>query len=473
MSPKTPPTKVQWTVLIYMAGDNNLSEEMVYSLTQAKEALTNNDDKLSVLAQFDPAGVRAQTRRYRLRPPPETPKGTALNEDAEVTGWTANETDTGEAQNLLDFVRWGMSACPAEHYLLVLVGHGSGTDNDYLLRDENPGNGLTIPGLRDVFVQLTADGRSIDILGFDTCLMSMAEVCFELLRTNVTYMVSSEGFAPNSGWPYKSILKILADKIRQEGDARADWLAMQIVEQYKEFYEPYVNGGISVDQSVLEVKKIDDVKRQMIGLVDILLNEFDNNELDYSTPDKPKPKQNALLLAHWETQSYGGEVFVDLYDFCKRLAVRYNEAAGYSGSKEPGELVAKCVDVQNAIARLVKKSCAAGPAFQYSHGLSIYFPWAIHAPNYGNLAFPRETRWLDFLDRYHKKTRRERRSTGELEPPFRYSTPWNKGRDGYVESMRNPPTAPYSDCAPVNQLGLQPAPPAETKTPKERTTKTK
>ncbi|HJY30840.1 MAG TPA: hypothetical protein VJ306_22590, partial [Pyrinomonadaceae bacterium] len=65
MTAENPP-KLKWTVLLYMAGDNNLSEECVYSLTMIREALPENSTKLAVLAQFDPAGVRAQTKRYRL-----------------------------------------------------------------------------------------------------------------------------------------------------------------------------------------------------------------------------------------------------------------------------------------------------------------------------------------------------------------------------------------------------------------------
>src|SRR5689334_7158857 len=243
-------TRRKWTVLIYMAGDNNLSEECVYSLTEIKQALPANYDKLAVLAQFDPAGVRAQTKRYLLRSPQTT-----LQQDADATRWKAQETDTGEPQNLLEFLRWGISQYPADHFMVVLVGHGSGTDDDFLLRDDNPPDSLSILELRYVFEQLTNDGHTIDILRMDTCLMNMAEVCFELLRTNVTYLVGSEGFSPNTGWPYRVILKKLSDDI-EAASARLiqpQELARFIVDQYRAFYEPYINGGISVDQSVLEV----------------------------------------------------------------------------------------------------------------------------------------------------------------------------------------------------------------------------
>jgi len=459
--------KRKWTVLLYMAGDNNLSEECVYSLTQVKEALTDDDTKLAVLAQFDPAGVRAQTKRYLLGS-----KSRPLDDDAKATGWKAQETDTGEPHNLLEFLRWGISQYPADHFLVVLVGHGSGTDDDFLLHDDNPPGALSILELRYVFEHLTADGHTIDILGMDTCLMNMAEVCFELLRTNVTYMVGSEGFSPNTGWPYQEIIRGLADDINaaKETDTNSKVsqpkeLAKFIVEQYRKFYEPYINGGISVDQSVLEIKKIDEVKKKMFTLVGTLVDEFGKGELDYG-----KPKQSALLLAHWETQSYNGEVFVDLYDFCDRLAARYTEF------KVTSNAIGQCGDVKDAIADLVVRSCVAGAAFQYSFGISIYFPWAVLSPNYANLAFPKDSRWLDFLKVYHTKTRRLGRGKTEGKDdrlPVRASVPTNKGRDGHVESMRNPATEEIKVCVGVGPQQPDPSARTATKASKRQETKNK
>jgi hypothetical protein len=460
MTAENPP-KLKWTVLLYMAGDNNLSEECVYSLTMIREALPENSTKLAVLAQFDPAGVRAQTKRYRLR------AGKTLNEDAAATGWKAQETYSGEPQNLLDFVRWGISTYPAEHYMVVLVGHGSGTDDDFVLHDDNPPGALSIHDLRYVFERLTDDGHTIDILGFDTCVMSMCEVCFELLRTNVIYMVGSEGFSPNTGWPYKEILEELSNRLEgkptiNEDVSQAQVLARQIVYEYRKFYEPYINGGISVDQSVLQVKKIDEVKKRMFVMVGDLLDEFKAGDLDYGTE-----KQNAMLLAHWETQSYNGEMFVDLYDFCNCLAERYKKLA------KPSKVIESSKAVQDAISDLVVRTCVAGPAFQFSYGISIYFPWAVLGPSYGNLGFAKESRWIDFLKLYHTNTRRLAKGWNEHERlPFRITAPWNKGRDGHVESMRNPPVEdPRFACSDVTPPAAETSNSSDPKEATLRTTK--
>ena len=90
-------------------------------------------------------------------------------------------------------------------------------------------------------------------------------------------------------------------------------------------------------------------------------------------------------------------MFVDLLDFCERLAARYPEA------KEPSD------QVTDAIRKLVRKSCFTGVENQFSNGVSIYFPWADVAPSYEQLAFAQEAGWNDFLQAYVEETRRKPR----------------------------------------------------------------
>jgi len=287
----------------------------------------------------------------------------------------------------------------------------------------------------------------------------MAEVCFELVRTNVNYMVGSEGYSPNTGWPYKEIVKTLSDQlhgVHKSGEpdvTQPENLAKHIGRQYQTFYTPYVSGGISVDQSVLEVKKIAEVKKKMSGLVEALTVDLETAW-----------NKNALLLAHWDAQSYNGEVFVDLYDFCDCLIKRYNDFQITTSS-----VTDKCGAVKTAIDDMVKQTCIVGNAFQFSYGLSMYFPWAILSPAYGNLSFPKETGWLDYLMRYHVKTRREPQPRAddrrERDLPYRASVPTNKGRNGHVESMRNPPIGDVIFVFELpSELPLPPPPEAETAT---------
>ena len=127
--------------------------------------------------------------------------------------------------------------------------------------------------------------------------------------------------------------------------------------------------GCRVDQSVLKVSASKGVVRAVKNFAKDIEERLTTNERF----------KDALILAHWESQSYNGELFVDLRDFCERLAARYPEAKGES------------VQVTAAIRELVRKSCFTGVENQFSNGASIYFPWADVAPLYEQLAFARES----------------------------------------------------------------------------------
>src|SRR5262249_163264 len=95
-------------------------------------------------------------------------------------------------------------------YLIALSGHGSGAIGDFL-RDDSPRSSLKIPDLTEKLDGVRNErlgGEKFDILGMDSCLMSMAEVCYEL-SDSVHYLVGAEGYEREGGWPYHSILEAL------------------------------------------------------------------------------------------------------------------------------------------------------------------------------------------------------------------------------------------------------------------------
>src|SRR5262249_25580522 len=157
---------------------------------------------------------------------------------------------------------------PAKHYMVVLSGHGGGTEPDFLMKDESPLGSLTIPELKQAFVDIQGDlkGQKIDILGFDSCLMSMAEVCYEL-REQVDIVVGSEGYSPASGWPYREMLERLAREVDDaaSGQKTAHDAAMVrkriakgLVDEYVNYYADYWLGGVSVAQAALDVNKVEE-----------------------------------------------------------------------------------------------------------------------------------------------------------------------------------------------------------------------
>lgn len=114
--PLTPLPKADWTVMVYFAADNELERAAVANLEMMKQ-VGSIDGKLNLLAQLD---TRTSSRTFRYRLADET---TRLEEDVIET---LPEINTGDPQELRAFLRWGQDKYPADHYLVVLWGHGNG-----------------------------------------------------------------------------------------------------------------------------------------------------------------------------------------------------------------------------------------------------------------------------------------------------------------------------------------------------------
>ena len=440
-----------WTIMVYLAGDNNLTTECMFALTEMKEAAFN-EQQVNVIAQFDPsdpylpahryvinrnkngslyADIIDSARYYKVRGEvnfrKESRNAKSLAETrrsarksvrktldkanltaADANKIVSNDTDTGCPITLYNFISFCLQEYKADHYMVVLSGHAGGTERDYLLKDESSAGSLTFNELKQVFKKVKRDrnGKSIDVLGMDNCLMSMAEICYEL-KGLAEIVVGCESVSPAAGWPYREILERLDQqltapkpRVRQSPAIEA---GRGIVEEYVNYYSTYWVAGLSVTQSALNLKKVDRLSRGVNRLAAAMERELKREWKDNAgrrTPPKKRRFENSLLLAHWEAQSYNGEQFVDLYDFCDCLENRV---------KEP-EVAKRCRELKQFIeSEFVLISCYCGPAYQYSHGISMYFPWAEVAPSYWNLDFVRQSKhngWGSFLHTYTRLTRR-------------------------------------------------------------------
>ena len=457
-----PRKNAAWTVMVYLAGDNNLTSECLFALTEMKKALPGK--RVHVIAQFDPQDDFLPTQRYEIN---RNGENTTLFEDvidearfnprsgeveftneskrARLLGAsrtkrahgvremfagvddlstlplveedTRDDTDTGSPSTLYNFLSFCIEQYPADHYLAVLSGHAGGIETDYLLKDESTKGSLTFNEMREVFRQLQDDleGKPLDILGMDNCLMSMGEICYEL-RGLVDIVVGCESFSPASGWPYRQILERLRnDCARQNNSSKKSVkikAAKGIVEEYVNYYSPYWLSGMSVSQSALDLTRVEELRQH----VDLLAAAMEK-ELIEEFNEHPRKKgrssessfKDSLILAHWDAQSYNGERFVDLFDFCSCLEER-----------TPSKNVAKrCRELRRFIQEeFVIKTSYSGATYQYSYGVSLYFPWAKIVSTYSNLDFVRGSKgtgWLRFLRTYTKLTRRLPRGMNEDE----------------------------------------------------------
>ncbi len=414
-------TEREWTVMVYMSSDNALASDCVWGLTEMQNSNFDRN-KIAVVAQFDPpakgigtlqydftinqranAKMRLERSQYKLN----TPLGLVVDE---VQGHKIPERPIEKAfahPNVLEgFIKSGIIRYPAKRYAVILSGLGNGV-LDGLLADNNPMGEMKITELHtalttvkdelQVYLQHATNGK-IDILGFDCCLMGMVELASELSDV-ASYIIASEGLVPGTGWPYRQVLETISNN----SSAATEGVASEIKNSYIDYYSEYIIAGISVDQSVCDLSKIEALETAIRELVEILICEVEYEDLGIKEYKLKSEFIDSLILAHWKAQSFRSDQHVDLWDFCHCLRE----------SCDVGAVKNACGNVKTIVESVVKKSNTAnsGGAFQHSHGLSIYFPWAISELSlineYKNLKFADQTWWGVFLDIYVKDTQRE------------------------------------------------------------------
>jgi len=306
------PNTAKWTVMVYMAGDNNLDTaalrdiaEMARVGSSTKPADKSSDKvhpvkfpKGSCKAAFNGVNILVQldrandflTRRFFIT------KGGGYRKDCIET---FEETNTGDPKVLENFMLWAMEKYPANRYLLILWNHGGGWWEDprrsIAYDDSSDGDALDNGELKAALSSITKKlARPIDILGMDACLMNMVEVAYQL-KDCVYVMVGSEEEEPFDGWPYDKVLQVL----RNRPGRHPKTMGKEIV---REYIKSYRGKGDEVTQSPLNLRKVDDVVRNLDCL---------SHELVRSINDD---KVFAAIVSSWkDSPKFFYDNYIDLY----------------------------------------------------------------------------------------------------------------------------------------------------------------
>jgi len=392
--------KAKWTVMVYMAGDNNLDGAALRDIEEMARVGSTKD--VNVLVQLDRLEDK-KTRRFLIT------KGGGCERDClEIFG----ETNTGDPKVLGDFLTWSTERYPAERYFLILWNHGSGwweearsrvaatkstgarsirmrsraslfhhstdatghsTHRSICYDDTSGGDALDNQELKNVLANACAAiGKKIDILGMDACLMTMVEVAWQL-RDSVEILVGSEIEEPNDGWPYAEILQFLTAKPK----SKTHVVAKEIVKQYVASYR---DQGETVTQSAINTAVTEDIIRALIPLTAELLSDLDKNR--------------KLIQWAWDhAPKFYDDNYLDLYAFVRKLR-----------SKDRGQIRVKADALIAALKIGITKSILCqgklGKEVAGTKGISIYFPADYINPAYRRLYFAIDAQWAIFLERY-------------------------------------------------------------------------
>ena len=201
-----------WTILVYMVGDCDLESDAIDDFNELE--MIGSTDKVNILVQLDRiagfdnrSGDWTDTRRFRVLKDddPNEIRSTQL----EILG----EVNMADPEVLTDFIEWGVTSYPAEHYMLSIWGHARGVTEGLCIDYSSPSNSQTM-GLREfgsAFRNVSAEHNvKFDVVSLDVCWMGMAETAFELMG-HASYMIAAFDETPAAGWPYDVCIPLLLD----------------------------------------------------------------------------------------------------------------------------------------------------------------------------------------------------------------------------------------------------------------------
>jgi len=216
-----PPTpRADWTVMVYISGDNNL-EDYVVSDIETELAPTGSTADVQVVALADRGpGYDTSYGDWQTTKLFHVTQGMKADSASAVADW--GERNFGDPQTLIDFVAWSKSNYPANHYALIFWGHGWNWHPDVVMQDDTDDDTLDYDELEPILPSL----GFIDVVGYDGCNMASIEI-FNLWHGHATAVTSSQEYVGWEGLQYDVVLAQLA---AANGAMTADQVAVAFSE---------------------------------------------------------------------------------------------------------------------------------------------------------------------------------------------------------------------------------------------------
>ena len=133
------------------------------------------------------------------------------------------EQDTanmGEAQTLYEFLAFANENYPADKVAVTFWNHGGGSVNGAAFDEIYGYDSLDLSEMYQAFDAVwpaDTDNPSLELVGFDTCLMATIDVA-AVFQNFAKYLVASEEVEPGNGWYYTGWLGALADNSGMNGE---------------------------------------------------------------------------------------------------------------------------------------------------------------------------------------------------------------------------------------------------------------
>jgi len=346
----------KWTYMVYIAGDNNLSDAAIGDINEMEQVGSNDSMNVVVQVEFSQQYTPDMSRNTLRGKILKDYDQTTISSPLEDMG---DNLDMGVKETLTDFIKWAATNYPADYYVLVLWDHGAGWKLSRqtggavrgALQDETSGSFMSLPELASA---VSESGVHLDVINFDACLMAMYEVAYEF-NGLTDYMVFSEEVEPGDGDPYDTILQDLVDNPNMTPSE----LAIMITKEFKEFYKSYDRTKIT--KSAVDMSKTTQLHNQICTLA-----QFMNSNMDSERPHIQGARDTSINYLYPENH--------DLGDFLKY----------YYDLTSDSEIKYKITEIQTTLSEMVISNEIYSPendAITGSKGLAVFLPRRDEVPD--------------------------------------------------------------------------------------------
>ncbi|NDG84271.1 MAG: hypothetical protein EBX52_04435 [Proteobacteria bacterium] len=360
-----------WTLLVYLNGNNNLDSFGAMNINQMEKVGSNA--KINIIVQWASLETHSVKRLYIKK---DNDTGRVTSPVIENMG----NVDMGDWHSVVDFVKWGAEKYPANHYFVDIWDHGSGWHAKQggigapstmdISWDDLTGNHITTKQLAMALDQSAKIiGHKIDLYASDACLMAMAEIAQEV-KDSVSVFAGSEETEPGAGWPYDTFLS----RWNSLQDTSPQAVAKALSEEYAKSYQ---SGNDAVTFSAFDLNALPELTRSLRAFSDSLKGIGSAN------------LRKLVDIAN-RSQNFAVSDYVDLMDFMNNLKSAHLSQVNAS-------LIGAVADAHNKVVITTNNV-----RFPKAHGMSIWIPtsswqYSQFADLYSQMSFDQETHWGDLL----------------------------------------------------------------------------
>jgi len=365
----------KWTFMIYLDADNNLDPYAWLDIHEMEAAGSTADVNIVVMLDrwYKMCGFNGTEIYYVHQGSSEPVWGDKTDK---------YERNMGDPTTLSFFIDYVANKYPADKYALVLWDHGGNWRG--VCWDETTPNRDCL-NMTELKTALTASPVTIDVLGFDTCLMASAEVTYTIsLSGKVDFMAASEDYVPGYGYPYDTILEELVANPDMDASAFGICIVDKYIASYARTGNSYATMA-AIDLSNIHIL-VEDVKNLATELIANIIKYADSVTEAKNDADR-----------YWFGSNHQGG-YIDLRDFAEKL-----------GSLAPDlkPLIDQIVSHWGNV--VLNAKCCNGPHIRAGEGLTIYFPRnrnRYYTPDLYLLSatdFASYTGWYEFLRLYFEE----------------------------------------------------------------------